>query len=149
MRDVTAGVPGSELDDRGGDPAGSSLVLIVEDDARIAELIRLTLEEEGVRVALARDGQQAVRLGIELQPALVLLDVMLPLLGGEAVAARLRDQPGGGPPIVLLSASADIGRIARTIGAVGAVRKPFDLDHLVQLVQRILGAAPRPHESLA
>jgi DNA-binding response OmpR family regulator len=115
------------------------MILVVEDDAGIADIIRRTLEDEDMQVALARDGEEGVRLGIELQPALVMLDMMLPLLPGEAVAAQLRRQPGGGPPIVVLSAAADIARIASAVGAVGFLAKPFDLDEVVELVERTIG----------
>ncbi len=81
-----------------------------------------------------------MRLGTDLHPSLVLLDITLPLLGGEAVAMRLRETPGGGPPVMLLSASADISRIARTVGAVGFLRKPFDLDDVLEIVNRVVRA---------
>jgi DNA-binding response OmpR family regulator len=115
--------------------APSSWVLLVEDDLRIAKAISLTLAEEGIVTRSASDGQRALELARESRPALVLLDWRLPLMSGEEVAAALRELPGGSPPVVVLSASADIAATALRIGAQAHVRKPFDIDRLVQVVR--------------
>ena len=74
-----------------GDPG--VVVLVVEDDRNIREVICEALAGEGLRVAEAADGEEAVRSARERRPAVVLLDMGLPVLDGAAVADRIRPQP--------------------------------------------------------
>jgi CheY-like chemotaxis protein len=109
---------------RPGEADGRRLtVLVVEDDPSMQLLCSYNLEAAGFRVVTAATGHEGVKLASEQKPDLVLLDVMLPDLGGFEVAERLQ-----GVPIVFLSARAsesDIQR-GRTVGAIDYVTKPFD-----------------------
>lgn len=65
-------------------------VLVVEDDSNIAELLRLYLEKDGFDVFLAADGGEGIRRAQELQPDLILLDIMLPVVDGWVVCSEVR-----------------------------------------------------------
>ena len=82
-------------------------VLIVEDDQNIAELLHLYLEKEGYVAAIASDGGAGVDLFRKLQPDLVLLDVMLPVLDGWGVLRTIRQDSK--TPVIMLTAKGELG----------------------------------------
>ena len=107
-----------------GDVADRTLsVLVVEDDPAMRMVCTFNLEAEGMRVLAATTGVEAVELARREQPDLVLLDVMLPDLGGFEVAERLH-----GLPIVFVSARASEKDLeqGRRAGGIDYVTKPFD-----------------------
>jgi DNA-binding response OmpR family regulator len=115
-----ASVAGGEAQ-RGSSPA--LVVLLVDDDRAMRMVCVVNLEAEGFRVLVAETGRQALALAAAERPDLVLLDVMLPDMGGFEVAAELRHLP-----IVFLSArgsESDLER-GRQEGALDYVTKPFD-----------------------
>lgn len=117
-------------------------VLIVEDDAPLARVLRDNLVFEGFEVECAGDGNLAVRMARERPPDLVILDLMLPGRDGFEVAGILR-KGGGGPPIIMLTARAEKADKLKGLG-LGAddyVTKPFDLDELLARVQAVLRRA--------
>ena len=83
----------------------SQKVLVVEDDNNIAELLRLYLQKDGFEVSHAADGGKAVEMAKEIQPDLVLLDVMLPVLDGWGVCAKIRETSKC--PIIMLTAKGE------------------------------------------
>src|SRR3990170_4527828 len=88
-------------------------VLVVEDDRDIRELVRMILEEElqSVRIVLARDGEEALRLVRAARPALVLLDLSLPNLDGFGVLRRFRADPATeGIPVIAVTARDELRR---------------------------------------
>ncbi len=113
-------------------------ILVVDDEKHIVELARLYLEQAGFRVASAADGQEALRAARDLQPALVVLDLMLPGLDGWEVCKRLRAESD--VPIIMLTArSDDIDRIVGLeLGADDYVTKPFNPRELVARVRAVL-----------
>ena len=117
-------------------------VLVVDDDEVIRQLITLNLELEGFEVHEAVDGEDALRAVLEVNPAVVTLDIMMPNLDGWDAAARLRANPETAHiKVVLLSAraqEADVRRGAR-IGVDAYLTKPFDPDDLVDIVRRLAG----------
>lgn len=117
-------------------------ILIVEDDARAARVIREMLELEGDptwSIQVAGDGQRALELASEAPPRVVLLDVMLPGLDGGEVYRRLRANPQTQATRVLfLSAATSLDLYQRGIEAGVLLRKPFDVRDLVRLVQTLL-----------
>ena len=118
------------------------LVLIVEDDEGTREVLGMALEEEGYRVTVARHGAEALdRLEKEL-PAVVLMDLRMPVMSGRELFDRLRAQYPD-LPLILLSADRRI-EVEPWVGdAAGFMVKPFDLDDLVRVVQQcISGSAP-------
>jgi two-component system phosphate regulon response regulator PhoB len=119
-------------------------VLIADDEAHVVELVRVTLEDERVRVVEAADGATALRLADELEPELVFLDVNLPDLSGIEVCRRLRRDPRlGGMRIVMLTAAAQQDDVARGLaaGATHYLTKPFSPVRLLSLVEGLLPRA--------
>jgi two-component system alkaline phosphatase synthesis response regulator PhoP len=120
--------------------------VVADDEEDILELVSITLRSAGLEVVCARDGEDAVRLVTEIQPALVVLDVMMPKLDGLAVTRELRSA-GIDAPILLLSASVQERHRERGLeaGADAFVRKPFSptelRDQALALVARGLRAA--------
>jgi DNA-binding response OmpR family regulator len=113
-------------------------VLVVDDDRRVRDLIRLTLEEGGFDVTTAADGAEAIALVGSERPGLLVLDLTLPRADGFAVAAAVRRIHGSGVPIVVITADGSPAEKASRIGADAWLRKPFDVDELVELVDRTL-----------
>ena len=126
-------------------------ILVVDDDAKIVRLVRTYLERDGFTVVTAADGPAALEAIETHQPALVVLDLMLPELDGRAVIRAVRrDEEAAHTPILVLSArSSTIDRIAGLEdGADDYLPKPFSPAELVLRVKSILrraapaGAAP-------
>ncbi len=120
-------------------------MLVVDDDARVAQTIRWVLEDEGIAVATASDGRQALEVSREVQPRLVVLDHGLPDQDGTAVSAMLRARPDAGTlPILLVTADGRAAEKARATGAFAYLHKPFDASELVRLVRHGLGLGEEP-----
>lgn len=116
-------------------------ILIVEDEAEIAGLIQLALEKEGFSCQSCRDGLTALRLFQELQPDLIVLDLMLPGLDGLEVCARIRQKPGAKDPYILMltARGEEIDRvIGLSTGADDYLVKPFSPRELVARVRALL-----------
>ncbi len=129
-------------------PAGATIptapILVVDDDAKIVRLVRTYLERDGFTVVTAADGPAALEAIETHQPALVVLDLMLPELDGRAVIRAVRrDEEAAHTPILVLSArSSTIDRIAGLEdGADDYLPKPFSPAELVLRVKSILRRA--------
>ena len=120
-------------------------VLVVDDEPTIAEVVSRYLERAGYRTRVAADGVQAIEAAADLRPDLVVLDLMLPRLGGLEVMRRLRARDGGGPPVVLLSGKGEESdRVSGLrLGADDYVVKPFSAAELVARVEAVLRRAER------
>ena len=119
-------------------------VLIVEDEAPLAELLRYNLEAEGFHVSHAESGEEAEIMVAEERPDLVLLDWMLPQVSGIELCRRLRNKPETRAiPIVMLTARGEEGDRIRGLstGADDYVVKPFSLPELMARVKAILRRA--------
>jgi DNA-binding response OmpR family regulator len=116
-------------------------ILIADDEPHIVELVRVTLEDERVRVFEAGDGETALALAETVGIDLVLLDVHLPDWSGLDVCRTLRaSQRLGGTRIVMLTAAAQQEDVARGLaaGADDYLTKPFSPVRLLTLVDRLL-----------
>jgi DNA-binding response OmpR family regulator len=116
-------------------------VLIADDEAHVVELVRVTLEDERVRVFEAADGETALSIAEALSVDLVFLDVHLPDLSGLEVCRRLRANPlFTGTRIVMLTAAAQQDDVTRGLaaGADEYLTKPFSPVRLLSLVERLL-----------
>jgi two-component system phosphate regulon response regulator PhoB len=119
-------------------------ILIADDEAHVVELVRVTLEDDRVRVVEAPDGATALLLAAELEPELILLDVNLPDLSGLDVCRRLRREPRlAGARIVMLTAAAQQDDISRGLaaGASQYLTKPFSPVRLLSMVEGLLPRA--------
>src|ERR1700693_5299024 len=104
------------------------LVLVVEDEAAIATMLRYNLEKQGYRVAEASDGQEALTRIQEQQPDIVLLDWMLPLMSGIEVCRQIRRKPSTRDlPVIMVTARAD-----------DYITKPFNIDSLLARMRALL-----------
>ena len=106
-------------------------ILVVEDDHNISDLIRMYLEKEGFEVRIAYDGGKAVEEYDAKAPDMVLLDIMLPVMDGWAVCAKIRETSK--VPIIMLTAKAEIDdRITGLdAGADDYLTKPFSVEELL------------------
>ncbi len=118
-------------------------ILVVDDDPKIVALVRMYLERERYPVATASNGLAALRAIEELEPRLVVLDLMIPELDGLAVMRRVRQQ--GDVPILVLSARGSVGDriLGLSEGADDYLPKPFSPAELVTRVGAILRRAER------
>ena len=110
-------------------------ILVVDDDVEILAMLRDFLEGEGLTVRTATNGAEALDIVDTVAPALILLDMRMPVLDGWGFAARLRERHAG-YPIVVMTAAENARRWADEIGANGYIAKPFDVNELLQLIER-------------
>src|SRR3989339_575841 len=117
-------------------------ILIVDDDARTVELVRLYLNRDGHKVMTAYDGNEALRLARESHPDLIVLDLMLPGIDGLEICRGLRAESD--VPIIMLTARAtDDDRLAGLdTGADDYVTKPFSPRELAARVRAVLRRLP-------
>jgi len=116
----------------------SGTILIVEDEARLAEILEDYLRREGFRTERARDGRRALELWRAAQPELILLDLMLPGLDGLEVARRVRAESG--VPIIMLTArDEEVDKLLGLgLGADDYVVKPYSPREVVARVKAVL-----------
>ena len=114
------------------------LILVVEDEASIAEVVSLYLKRAGYSVQTASDGRQAMNLFQRQKPDFVILDLMLPEVDGLSLTRWLRDQSN--VPIIMLTARrGEVDRIAGLeLGADDYVVKPFSPQELVSRVRAVM-----------
>jgi two-component system chemotaxis response regulator CheY len=111
-------------------------ILVVDDDEIILQSVELVLADEGYDVVVASNGKEALERVEQRPPCLVLLDMKMPVMDGWAFAAAYRERPAPHAPILVMTASQDTRSRAADIGGDGYLAKPFDVDHLLDLVQR-------------
>jgi two-component system response regulator AtoC len=117
----------------------SKLILVVDDEENIRELLRESLEDEGYRVNVAKNGQEAVEKVRALNPDTVLMDVKMPIMGGMDAFLKIKEsQPD--LPVIFLTAfgSSDLAISAMKSGAYDYLTKPFDIDEVRIKVKRAL-----------
>lgn len=123
----------------------SGLILVVEDDETLAQVLRKTLESEGYTVTLARDGRAGLELGRATDLQLIILDLMLPRMGGLEVCQRLRQENITTPIIMLTARGLDTDKVfGLRLGADDYLTKPFNIDELLARIEAILRRAGRP-----
>jgi DNA-binding response OmpR family regulator len=113
-------------------------VLVVEDQPGLRSLVRWVLETNGLSVETAADGAEALAKAFARRPALVVLDLNLPKLGGETVARPEGPRDGPTVPVVLLSANADVSDVARRVAADGWLAKLFKVMSLLDVARHAL-----------
>lgn len=124
------------------DEPPAPLVLVVDDDPEIAGLVSDVLVGEGVRVVTASNGVEALASVAERLPALILLDMRMPVLDGWGFAREFRARYGRAAPIVVLTAAENPAQRARDIDADAWLAKPFGVDELLDAVRARLSPGP-------
>jgi CheY-like chemotaxis protein len=116
-----------------------SPILLVEDDADIADAIACCLEDHEYKVVVAANGQEALdklRRSAPL-PGLILLDLMMPVMDGwQFRAAQTADPSLATVPVVLLSAHVNVREVAGKMAVAGWLKKPVELTALLEVVER-------------
>ncbi|HWE44139.1 MAG TPA: response regulator, partial [Gemmatimonadaceae bacterium] len=123
---------------------GARTALVVEDDDKAAELIRMQLEADGFLVLRARSAEEALAVAVTQPLALITLDIMLPNMDGWDLLARIKKMPAlGNIPVVIISIVADRGK-GFALGAAAVLQKPVSKDELyASLVEtRLFPRAP-------
>jgi DNA-binding response OmpR family regulator len=120
--------------------ATGKTILIVDDDFELSDGIRAVLENLGHKVIQARDGIQGKQLVYQNHPDLVILDMMMPRMGGYPVLEHFRDKPDA-PPIIMITANEGSRHkaYAEYLGVIDYIRKPFAMERLLEAVDRGLG----------
>ena len=113
-------------------------ILVVDDDRAIRELVSTVLSEDGFAVATAANGREALARIAAQPPALVLLDLQMPIMSGWEVLAELRAAQVQ-VPVVFMTAGYRAKAEAERHGADGYVAKPFDVAEVLQVVARFAG----------
>lgn len=116
-------------------PHTGPCVLIVEDDADLRDALAAIIEGAGYAVLTAADGRDALALAAEHPPALVLLDLVMPVMGGQEALAALRQLPED-IPVIFMSAGRRARDAAPQHDVAGYLAKPFDVDELLRLLAR-------------
>jgi two-component system alkaline phosphatase synthesis response regulator PhoP len=122
-------------------------ILVVEDERDIEELLVAILEYAGYRIVTAGNGQEALECLETARPALILSDVMMPVMDGRELCKRLQSHADHRSiPILLMSAAY---RAASLDGCKPAafLKKPFETIELIEVVKKVLGAGEGPTES--
>jgi len=129
------------LERSGPEPRRGPVVLIVDDDDRLREYVRVNLELEGYTVREAGSAEEGMRVLDDSRPDLILLDVMMPEVDGWEMLQRVHDRHGvGAVPVVMFSGKVDevAAHEAADRGAQGFVGKPFDPRELIAQTKQLL-----------
>src|ERR1700681_485764 len=123
--------------------AEQKLILVVDDDYDLSDGIRAVLESQGHRVLQARDGQQGKQQIYQQRPDLVILDMMMPRMGGYPVLEHFRDKSDA-PPIIMITANEGSRHkaYAEYLGVIDYIRKPFAMERLLETVHRVMSPEP-------
>lgn len=122
-------------------------ILVVEDDHNISDLIHMYLVKEGFDVRIAGDGGKAIEEFGKEAPDLILLDIMLPVMDGWAVCARIRETSK--VPIIMLTAKSEVfDRIqGLEMGADDYIVKPFEMKELLARINAVLRRTEIPDDT--
>jgi excisionase family DNA binding protein len=129
------------LERSGPEARGGPIVLIVDDDDRLREYVRVNLEMEGYTVREAGSAEEGMRVLDDARPDLILLDVMMPKVDGWEMLQRVHDRHGvGAVPVVMFSGKVDerAADQAAERGAQGFIGKPFDPGELIAQTKQLL-----------
>jgi excisionase family DNA binding protein len=128
---------------RGTPLRGGPVILIVDDDARLREFVRVNLEMDGYSVREAASAAEGLAALEEEPPDLILLDVMMPEVDGWEMLRRVRERHGvDAIPVIMFSGKVDerTAEAAEERGAQAFIGKPFDPQQLIQSTKQLLRA---------
>ena len=120
--------------------AEQKTILVVDDDRELVDALRSMLERQGFRVIQAHDGHQAKQAVYNQRPDLMILDMMMPRMGGYPVLEHFKDKSDA-PPIIMITANEGSRHkvYAEYLGVIDYIRKPFAMERLLETVQKALG----------
>jgi DNA-binding response OmpR family regulator len=130
--------------------ADQKTILLVDDDRELIDGLRTLLEKQGYRVIQANDGHQAKTVIYNQKPDLVILDMMMPRMGGYPVLEHFRGKPDT-PPIIMITANEGSRHkaYAEYLGVIDYIRKPFAMERLLESVNKALSAGDTPKDEAA
>lgn len=128
--------------------AEGKTILVVDDDPELTDGLRIVLEKQGYRVITARDGQQGKQQVYNQRPDLMILDMMMPRMGGYPVLEHFKGKPDA-PPIIMITANEGSRHkaYAEYLGVIDYIRKPFAMERLLESVEKGLAASKEKPES--
>ncbi len=119
-----------------------AVLLVIEDDTELQRMIRLVLEKRGHQVYTAENGVEALYQVNAFRPALIILDLMMPLASGEAVLEHIRSTHElRGTRVLVVSALPTAHQLAEQLGADDVLQKPVEVATLVAHVEELLRQA--------
>lgn len=111
------------------------MVLVIDDDEGVRAVMATALEDDGWRVETAANGRLALSQLLQSTPDAIILDLRMPVMDGLTFAEHYRQFPEPRAPLILISATVTPSAVAQT-GAVTGLRKPIDLNDLLNTVER-------------
>ena len=114
-------------------------VLVVEDEEELRTVVADALRDEGFAVETARHGQEALARVQAGPPDVILLDMRMPVMNGWEFVSAYRQQVASPAPIVVMTAARNALEWCREVQAQGCLPKPFDLDAMFEIVERLAG----------
>ncbi|OAI51209.1 two-component system response regulator [Planctomycetaceae bacterium SCGC AG-212-F19] len=125
--------------------ASGKIILVVDDDLELSDGLRIVLERLGHKVIQARDGQQGKQMVYQHRPDLMILDMMMPRMGGYPVLEHFKGKTDA-PPVIMITANEGSRHkaYAEYLGVVDYIRKPFAMERLLEAVNRALGTTKPP-----
>lgn len=124
-----------------GNATVSRPILVVDDEQEIRCLLREFLTDEGYEVVTAPNGRAALEVATSLSPAVILLDMNMPVMDGWAFARAYRNQVKNPVPVIILTAGGSAAQRAAEVEATGFLPKPFDIDELLAIVDHLAPVA--------
>ena len=127
--------------------AEQKLILVVDDDREMVDAMRAVLERQGYQVIQAHDGHQAKQAVYNQRPDLMILDMMMPRMGGYPVLEHFKGKADA-PPIIMITANEGSRHkaYAEYLGVIDYIRKPFAMERLVETVNKALNPQPESDE---
>ena len=122
-------------------PNQSAKIVVADDDLDLCELLAMKLRQSDFEVFMALDGMQAIELVRSVEPDLVILDIMMPLMSGMEVLRQMKSEPAiADIPVILMTAKRQENDVASgfALGVVDYIVKPFNLKDLVVQVRTVI-----------
>ena len=125
--------------------ADKKTILLVDDDRDLIDALRTMLERHGFHVMVANDGNQGRNMIYQHAPDLVILDMMMPRMGGYPVLEHFRGKTDA-PPIIMITANEGSRHkaYAEYLGVIDYIRKPFPMERLLETIHKTLNTSPPP-----
>ena len=128
--------------------ADQKLILVVDDDRELVDAMRTVLERQGYKVIQAHDGHQGKQAIYNQKPDLVILDMMMPRMGGYPLLEHFKDKTDA-PPMIMVTANEGSRHkvYAEYLGVIAYIRKPFAMERLLETVTKALNPPPEEEKT--